>query len=255
MSLVLLTAVLSLTAAPQTLHWTVDGTERTALVYGPQTTTTDGAPVVFVFHGHGGTMKNADRSFHLESLWPEAIVVYPQGLPTPSTVDPQGKRSGWQTKSGAQEDRDLKLFDDMLATVKEKWKIDDRRIYATGHSNGARFTYLLWATRPDLFAAVAPSSAPKDKDPLPKPLPCFHVAGEADRIAPYAFQQATMAEVRRVNGCTEKGQEWAPNCTLYSSAKEAPLVTFIHPGGHTFPKEVPELIVRFFKEHARTPQK
>ena len=73
------------------------------------------------------------------------------------------------------------------------------------------------------------------------------VAGEQDRIAPFALQQQTMADVRRVNGCSEKGTDWAPGCTNYASKADTPLVTFIHSGGHALPKEAPELIVRFFK--------
>ena len=34
-------------------------------------------------------------------------------------------------------------------------------------------------------------------------------------------------------------------------AQGAPVVTFIHPGGHEFPKAAPDLIVAFFREHAR----
>ena len=34
--------------------------------------------------------------------------------------------------------------------------MDETRIYATGFSNGAGFTYLLWAARPTVFAAFAP---------------------------------------------------------------------------------------------------
>ena len=45
-------------------------------------------------------------------LWPEAVVVYPQGLLTPGRLsDPQGKRAGWQKAIGAQDDRDLGLHD------------------------------------------------------------------------------------------------------------------------------------------------
>ena len=35
-----------------------------------------------------------------------------------------------------------------------KFKIDEKRVYATGHSNGGGFTYLLWTCRPDAFAAL-----------------------------------------------------------------------------------------------------
>ncbi|HVU88995.1 MAG TPA: alpha/beta hydrolase-fold protein [Pirellulales bacterium] len=251
MQAAILLAAIALTATPEHLHWTVDDTKREALVYAPRGKTTEPAPLVFVFHGHGGSSKNADRSFHLEDVWPEAIVVYPQGLNTPTRIDPQGKRPGWQISAGAQDDRDLKLFDDMLATIKEKYRVDENRIYATGHSNGAIFTYLLWSTHPDLFAAVAPSSAPRGQVELSKPLPVFHVAGVQDRIAPFALQQATLADVRKLNGCSDKGTEWAPGCTSYPSKAGTPLVAFIHPGGHVFPKEAPALIVRFFQEHAR----
>ncbi len=253
MQAAILLAALTISAGAERLHWTVDDVERDALVYAPREKSSEPAPLVFVFHGHGGNMRNAERSFHLEDAWPEAIVVYPQGLNTPTRIDPQGKRPGWQTSAGSQDDRDLKFFDDMLATIKDKYRVDENRIYATGHSNGAIFTYLLWSTHHDLFAAVAPSSAPKGQVELTKPLPVFHVAGEQDRIAPFAFQQATMADVRRVNGCTDKGIDWAPGCTSYASKTDTPLVTFIHPGGHVFPKEAPALIVRFFQEHARTP--
>ncbi|MCP5522580.1 MAG: hypothetical protein H7A46_13650 [Verrucomicrobiales bacterium] len=92
--------------------WTVDGMSREALVVLPERPPSDkGAPLVFVFHGHGGSMQNAQRSFHLHTVWPEAIVVYPQGLKTPGQLtDPQGRRAGWQHAPGTQGDRDLKFF-------------------------------------------------------------------------------------------------------------------------------------------------
>jgi polyhydroxybutyrate depolymerase len=157
----LVLALLLTASEPVPRHWDVDGVRREALVVIPEATADDQpAPVVFVFHGHGGTSRQAARSFGLHTHWPEAIVVYPQGLPTPGRLtDPEGKRNGWQHAAGEQEDRDLKFFDAMLASLKSEHEIDEARIYSTGHSNGGGFTYLLWASRPDVFAAVAPSSA------------------------------------------------------------------------------------------------
>ena len=43
-----------------------------------------------------------------------------------------------------------------LASLRHTYNIDDDRIYATGFSNGGMFTYLLWAKRPNVFAAFAP---------------------------------------------------------------------------------------------------
>lgn len=55
-----------------------------------------GTPVVLLGH-HGGS-RQASRSFQMHSEWPEAIVVYMQGLPTPGQwTDPDGKKPGWQS--------------------------------------------------------------------------------------------------------------------------------------------------------------
>src|SRR5512141_1616546 len=105
----LLTASASL-AAPLTLTWTIDGVERQAVVFPPANTGVK-APAVFAFHGHGGTMRSAALAMHFQTVWPEAVVVYMQGLPTQSRVDPQGLRSGWQQRPGQNGDRDLKFFD------------------------------------------------------------------------------------------------------------------------------------------------
>ena len=130
--------------APQRMTWTVDGVEREALVYVPAAAKNTATPVVFAFHGHGGTMQFAARRYAFHKLWPEAIAVYPQGLKTPGRlVDLEGKLPGWQGKAGDQNDRDLKFFDAMLASLKRDYQIDERRIYSMGHSNGGGFTYLL----------------------------------------------------------------------------------------------------------------
>src|SRR6185437_12093418 len=143
-----------------TQKWEIDGVERQGLVFAPDSANTDASPLIFAFHGHGGTMRSADRTFRYQQLWPQAIVIYLQGLNTPGRLtDPEGKKPGWQSKVGDQNDRDLKLFDAVLKWTKRTYKVDDKRIYCTGHSNGGGFTYLLWAARPDVFAAVAPSSA------------------------------------------------------------------------------------------------
>ena len=55
-------------------------------------------PLVFVFHGHGGSGANIERRFDIEGLWPDAIVVYPDGLVGHKGVtDPAGVETGWQT--------------------------------------------------------------------------------------------------------------------------------------------------------------
>jgi polyhydroxybutyrate depolymerase len=234
-------------------EWTVEEASREALVSIPATATTSPTPVVFAFHGHGGTMRNSARSFGYHRIWPEAIVVYMQGLNTPGRLtDPEGKLPGWQSAAGDQGDRDLKFFDAVLASLKHDYHVDERRIYATGHSNGGGFTYLLWAARGDVFAAMAPSSAAATRtigDLKPKPV--LHVAGEADPLVKYEWQKATVAAIRKLNGCDEQGTAWEKWCTVYPSSTGTPVVTYIHPGNHTFSQEAPPTIVKFFKQHAK----
>jgi polyhydroxybutyrate depolymerase len=233
----------------------VDGVAREALISIPDGASKDKpAPVVFGFHGHGGNMRNASRQFGFEKVWPEAVVVYMQGLNTPTLRDPRGEKPGWQNRPGLQGDRDLKAFDAFLTLVKSKTAIDDNRVYASGHSNGGGFTYCLWAARREVFAAIAPSSANPPIDISLKPIPVFHVTGKADAIVPYDNQVKTVEAVRKINGCDATGTEWAKDCTLYKSEKGAPVVWMVYEGGHKYESRAPALIVRFFKEHARVPQ-
>lgn len=271
MNLLTFAAVCLLAADPEPtrLTWTIDGVDREAIVYAPNgartaansaTTKAETLPLVFAFHGHGGTARHAARSFHIQTEWPEAMVVYMQGLPTPGAItDPEGKRSGWQKQIGAEGDRDLKFFDAVLATLKKDYKVDASRIYSTGHSNGGAFTYQLWAARPGTFAAIAPSAAAgvmRFRDKL-TPCPCLIFAGRDDPLVKFAWQESSMKIVREVNGCGDEAKPWgkptpgSENCLGYASTKSAPVVTCIYDGGHGYLPEAPGLIARFFKEQRK----
>ncbi len=235
-------------------EWMVDGVAREALLHVPEQAKTQPSPVVFAFHGHGGSMTNASRMFPIHTLWPEAIVVFMQGLNTPGKLtDPEGKKPGWQSSVGAQGDRDLKFFDAVLASLKADCKVDDKRIYSTGHSNGGGFTYLLWAARGDTFAAMAPSAAAAVQSRAAlKPKPVLHIAGEKDPLVKFAWQKAMIDALLRLNQCSA-GVAWEkdPNCTFYASASGNPVITAIHPGDHSYPKQAPAVIVKFFKDQVR----
>lgn len=237
-------------------HWKVDGTDRTALIYAPESAKSKPSPLIFAFHGHGGTAQNAARRMNFQRLWPEAIVVYMQGLPTPGALtDPTGKLPGWQKVAGDQMDRDLKFFDAVLDTVQKDYKVDRKQIFCTGHSNGGGFTYLLWAERGDTFAAVAPSAAiPNRNLKNLKPKPAMHIAGTNDQLVRYAWQEKAMEAERTLNRSDSKGKEWAKagnvTATLYPSKAGTPYITAIFPGPHAFPSEAVELVVKFFKSYA-----
>jgi polyhydroxybutyrate depolymerase len=232
----------------------VDGVARELLVYAPDKAKTEPAPVIFAWHGHGGNMNASSRQYHFHALWPEAIVVYPQGLNTPGKLtDPEGKKPGWQHGQGAEGDRDLKFFDAINKKLHADFKVDDSRVYSSGHSNGGGFTYLLWGTRGDVFTAFAPSAAAATAvKGMLKPKPVLHVAGENDPLVKFEWQTATMTALRELNQCGE-GQAWEldSTCTLYPSKIGAPVITAIHPGTHQYPAKAPEVIVKFFKSQVK----
>lgn len=238
----------------QTLKLTVDGIARTALVYVPPDAGTAKLPLVFIFHGHGQHAPNAVASYKIDQLWPEAISVYPEGVNTALPLyDPKGTATGWQALPGTFGDRDLHFFDALLAEIEKEHTVDPVRVYCTGVSNGAFFTYLLWLTRTNVFAAVAPCSGFADATfatQLP-PKPAIISGGSQDKTVDFALQKATMDTVIKTNGCDPAGTPWEnqTGATLYTSSSGTPLVTFIFPGGHSIPATEPGLIVKFFKEH------
>jgi polyhydroxybutyrate depolymerase len=253
LTLLLVFGILLNTSAQEVMHWKVNDTEREAMVYIPATAKTQATPVIFAFHGHGGTASNMFLSRRFEELWPEAIVICPQGLNTPGQLtDPQGNLPGWQRAPGDMNDRDLVFFDVMLKTMRQDYKVDDKRIYATGHSNGGGFTYLLWAQRVDVFAAVAPSAAVAGRIAnLLKPLPAMHLMGENDPLVKPEWQRAMCNKILQVNNCSTTGKPFAVNATLYSSSTGTPVVLYVHPAGHVYPPEANAVVIKFFKSEVK----
>ncbi len=251
--ILLLGVVSSFAAEPTATKWKVDRIQREALIF-PPTKSNRKAPVIFAFHGHGGNMHFAARGMAFQNFWPEAIVVYPQGLPTASIRHRERKlEPGWQRDPGALGDRDLKLVDAILHTLHDQYSIDDRRIYATGFSNGGFFTYLLWAERADVFAAFAPGGSTILPTVHPtQPRPIFHYGGENDRLIPIQRQRQAIDFARNLDGCSASPSSCGENCLQYSSRKHAPVETYLHPFGHIYPPPVSAEIVKFFQEHPRS---
>jgi polyhydroxybutyrate depolymerase len=235
--------------ASKTMTWMVDGVRREAIVYLPTAKSPNGkTPLVFAFHGYGDDMQNFQH-VDLQEAWPEAIVAYFQGLPTSRSNEPG--LAGWQVQAGTYGDRDLKLVDTALASLRQQYPLDEGRIYASGFSNGAIFTYLLWAERPNVFAAFAPVAAALRASPAPTvPKPILHVAGTQDHTIKFDSQEKTIELARKINGATGKGESCGGGCTVFNPSAGAPVMTWIHQGGHEYPDGTSERIVTFFKQHS-----
>ena len=238
----------------QAMNFTIDGVRRQAFVLAPASASrsAERLPLLFAFHGHGGTMIQTAAQMLFDRVWPEAIVVYMQGLPTKTGGDPDGDQPGWQQEPGQSGDRDLKFFDAVLAAVRKALPVDDNRVYATGFSNGGMFTYLLWGARPKTFAALAVVAAEKFPGVhLTVPIPFLQIAGRQDTNVPFQQQFESIAAAREVDG-SGAGHSCGEDCTAYDSRLGAPVITYIDPAGqHVYPHFASETIVDFLKQHSR----
>jgi polyhydroxybutyrate depolymerase len=234
--------------------FTVDGVERQALVYpNSKPASTGGAPVVFVFHGHGGTAQYAARRFRIHELWPEAVVVYMQGIPgVQGITDPEGKLNGWQKAPGEVGDRDIKFFDAALERIQKKDKTDPNRVYVLGHSNGGRFVNVLWSSRGDKLAALCSAAGPGgmliDKAPTKS---VYIIAGEKDPLVPFQTQQNSIERARRLLKTDQSKARVNGLERAEPGVNGSELVTYIHAGGHEVPLEALPSVISFFKRHVR----
>lgn len=246
--LVLLLPLVLQTSPARVVTWNVDGVQRTAVVYAPAKATSH-PPLLIGFHGHGGNGAQFARSAGAVGRWPEAVMVFPNGLPTPGMTDPEGKKPGWQQKEGDQGNRDLKWVDAILPWAEKTYGVDPTKRFVMGHSNGGRFTYLLWAERGDRFAAYGPSGSPGfTLVPKLRPAAAFFIAGEKDPLIPFAAQKRTIDALARkfaVGAWTGDGLvKWA------ESTGGVELGTYFHPGGHEYPQEGARQTIQLFRRVA-----
>lgn len=230
----------------------VEGQQRTALIYpGSGQTASNGAPLVFVFHGHGGNAQAAARKFRIHTLWPEAVVVYMQGLPgIPGITDPEGKKTGWQKDPGQANDRDIKFVDVALEQILQEYRVDPTRVYALGHSNGGRFTNLIWDMRGEKFAAFCSAAGQGGqliRDNIAKSI--FIIAGENDQLVSYEGQLMSVEAVRSLLQSDPTKAVKQGFASIEPGINGTELATYLHPGGHEFPKKALPLAVMFFQRH------
>lgn len=232
------------TPSAEVVTWQVNGETREAIIYAPSVSPQEKLPLVFSFHGFGDNMENFQYT-NVHVAWPDAVVVYFQGLERS-----RGMR-GWITEPG-RNNRDLALVDVALASLRKRYQIDDDRIYATGYSNGGGFTYLLWAERADVFAGYAPVAARFRDGVRPEtPRPIFVISGDRDQVVRFEDQKKSFELALEVNNVRDSAMECGNGCTLYGGGSSTPVMVWIHHGAHVYPRGASEGIATFFRRYGR----
>jgi polyhydroxybutyrate depolymerase len=144
--------------------------------------------LVLVFHGAGNTSTDLQRNIGLSELAGQKgfIAAFPDGI---------DKR--WNGGVSAPDSLDSARSDDvsfvaaMIDQLSARYRIDPKRVYATGSSNGAIFCYTLACRLSERIAAIAPVSGLlaerliKDHPPA-GPVSVIAFNGTDDPLLPFA---------------------------------------------------------------------
>lgn len=188
----------------------MDGRTRTYQLHVPAVYDgTRPAALVLVFHGGGGSGANIARWTGFDALSERVgfLVVYPDGV-NRHWID--GRNAPFQNRAGVD---DVAFITALLDALAAEFRIDSRRVYAAGISNGAMFCHFLALHLPDRIAAIAPVAGGLPEPEAAAPLPGGSVAviafnGTADALVP--FEGGPIVRDRgRVLGARATARRWA----------------------------------------------
>jgi polyhydroxybutyrate depolymerase len=162
----------------------VNGVERTYLLFVPSGyRAATPAALVLVFHGAGGRGRRMapHTGFSRLAERERFVAVYPDGI---------GRRWNDGRGTGAGHD-DVGFVRALLDTLRRELNLDSNRVYATGISNGAMFSYRLACDLPGVFAAIAAVAGATPATLTAgcagtKPVSVLAIQGTADPLLPYA---------------------------------------------------------------------
>jgi polyhydroxybutyrate depolymerase len=198
-------------------------------------------PLVFVFHGDGGTGAGIRSSFKLEEeSGGGAIFVYPDG-----------ENKTWVIGEAGGLKADVAFIDAIAADLGKSHCTDSKRVFAVGFSKGAYFTNMLAClSKSNLRAVVSHAGGgPFGLDgsgtsydnkgnlvcPAP-PVAALQVQGTSDTSVPPDEGMKARDYWRSTNGCKTSTKAYDPSpCVAYDGcAPERPEVWCLIPGmNHT----------------------
>lgn len=165
------------------------GRERRAIVHVPTAGAGAPLPVVLAFHGGGGEAAGFQAYAGLDEVADREgfLVVYPHGtgpLSRRLLTWNAGDCCGYAVDNGVD---DVGFAVALLDHVAGRSRLDPRRVYATGHSNGSMMAYRLAAERADRVAAAAGIAGAMNLDTFApvRAVPILHIHSIDDPRAPY----------------------------------------------------------------------
>lgn len=177
---------------PQNINRTilVDGLQRTYIIHLPPAFgTAQKMPLIFALHGGGGTAKGAIGIYNLEPLADKNnfIIVYPDAIHKAWNIPGMASR----VKNPDTAADDAHFISVLLDTMIAHCKADDKKVFCTGISRGAMFSFYLAEALNERITAIAPvcggiSQTMAKTYSLKKPLPVLMINGTADPLVNYS---------------------------------------------------------------------
>jgi polyhydroxybutyrate depolymerase len=147
-------------------------------------------PLVLNFHGYTSNMAQQSLFSGMNATADAEgfVVVYPNGLK--NTVNGnQSWNAGACCAFGDSDRDDVGFVDALLDDLASRLCIDDKRVYATGMSNGGFMSYFLACERAQRFAAIGPVAGvlgvPSASCTPSRAVPVIHFHGTEDTLVPY----------------------------------------------------------------------
>jgi polyhydroxybutyrate depolymerase len=165
----------------------IEGNYRTFHFLKPSSTN---ASLIFVMHGSGGNgLQNRTGAKKLEEIAPQEniLLVYPDGYKKFWNECRKTANSAANLENINEND----FFGSMLTYFKEKYQIDEKKVFAIGTSGGGHMVYKLALTMPEKFRAFTafianlPDTNNLDCGERKMAVPIMIVNGTADKTNPY----------------------------------------------------------------------
>lgn len=170
----------------------IDGRARTFLLnLPPGYYENESMSLVIGLHGTGGSAVQFDRDygFTAKANSEGFIIVYPEGVRSDGILKLRTWNAGTCCDYAAEQNiNDVKYIRTLIDELVAKYKIDPKRVYLTGMSNGGMMAYRLASEMPDKIAAVAPvSSTMMIQQAINKEraMPILHIHSSRDMKVPY----------------------------------------------------------------------
>lgn len=171
---------------------TVDGRNRTYwLNLPPGYDAGNNYSLVIALHGGGGSGEQFEASSRLSEKADaeKFIVVYPDGVQSDGLLRARTWNAGTCCDYAVEQNiDDVKFISQLIDQLTARYKINPKKVYATGHSNGGMLSYRLACELSGKIAAIAPngcSMVVKTPCNASRAVPVLHMHSVRDQNVPY----------------------------------------------------------------------